>query len=268
MNTDRPIGVFDSGIGGLTVVKALIERLPRESILYFGDTARVPYGVKSRRTIELFTEQIVDFLLEKEVKALVIACNTISAVALGIVKEKAAGLPLIDVISSGAKEALNSQITGPIGVIATSTTVNSNAYANAIAQKNPHVRVISEACSLLVPLVEEGWLNNDMTRLAIQHYLKPLLTEKIDTLILGCTHYPLLKPLIAEEVGDKVRLIDSALATAKHLAHKLEKAQLLRHSTTPPRYHYYVSDLPLRFRTIGERFLGRSLDDIHRHLLD
>lgn len=176
----RPIGVFDSGVGGLTVVRALMERLPNENIIYFGDTARVPYGVKSRHTIEAYTEQIVSFLLEHDVKALVVACNTIAAVARERIRQLAGSMPVLDVIAAGAQAALNSTRNNHIGVIATSTTVNSNAYARAIHKQNPQTRVFSQACPLLVPLVEEGWLDHEVTRLTAREYLKPILAEDVD----------------------------------------------------------------------------------------
>ena len=261
MNNQSAIGVFDSGVGGLTVVRALIERLPYENIVYFGDTARVPYGVKSRNTIEQFTEQMVQFLMEQNVKALVIACNTIAAVAGERVRRLAGPLPVFDVISAGADAAITHSQNGPIGVIATTTTVNSNAYARAIAIRQPNYRVISQACPLLVPLVEEGWLDHEVTRLTLREYLPPLLADRIDTLVLGCTHYPLLKPLIREEIPD-IPLVDSALTTAEAVACELEKRHLLNPTTQTPDYRFFVSDIPLRFRAIGERFLNRPIDQL------
>lgn len=195
----RPIGVFDSGVGGLTNVRALMERLPMENIIYFGDTARVPYGTKSRATIETFAMQIVDFLLENDVKALVIACNTIAAVAGQKIRQKAGNMPVLDVISAGAEAALQTTKNNRIGIIATNTTVNSNAYARAIHSQNNDTLVRTQAAPLLVPLVEEGWLDHEVTRLTVREYLKPLLADDIDTLVLGCTHFPLLKPLIGRE---------------------------------------------------------------------
>lgn len=257
----RSIGVFDSGVGGLTVVRALMERLPNENILYFGDTARVPYGVKSRHTIELYTEQIVSFLLEHDVKALVIACNTIAAVAGEKVRQLAGGMPVLDVIAAGAQCALATTRNNHIGVIATSTTVNSNAYARAIHNQNPQTRVVSQACPLLVPLVEEGWLDHDVTRLTVREYLKPILAEEVDTLVLGCTHYPLLKPLLKKEAPN-LKLVDSAITTAEATAEALSRCQLTNPNHTGAEYHFYVSDIPLRFQTIGERFLGRSLEQL------
>ena len=261
MNTN-PIGVFDSGVGGLTVVRALMERLPNENIVYFGDTARVPYGVKSRATIETFTAQIVDFLLQNQVKALVIACNTIAAVAYQRVQQMAGNMPVLSVIEAGAQAALATTRNGNIGVIATSTTVNSNAYARAISARNADTRILSQAAPLLVPLVEEGWLEHEVTRLTVREYLRPLLADKIDTLILGCTHFPLLKPLIKQE-APHIELVDSSTTTAEAAARALCAHGLLNDgSGGAPDYRFYVSDIPLRFQTIGERFLGRSLQQV------
>ncbi|MDO4434551.1 MAG: glutamate racemase [Alysiella sp.] len=261
MNNNKPIGVFDSGVGGLTVVRALMERLPHENIVYFGDTARVPYGVKSRNTIEEFTAQIVDFLLQNEVKALVIACNTIAAVAGQRVRQMAGNMPVVDVIAAGAQAALHTTKNRNIGVIATNTTVNSNAYARAIGAMTPEARILSQASPLLVPLVEEGWIEHEVTRLTVREYLKPLLAENIDTLVLGCTHFPLLKPLIKNE-APHIELVDSSTTTAEAVAQALMAANLLNTSQTAPDYRFYVSDIPLRFQSIGERFLGRSLAQI------
>jgi glutamate racemase len=254
-----PIGVFDSGIGGLTVVRALMERLPYENIVYFGDTARVPYGVKSEETISHFTTQIAQFLLEKEVKLLIIACNTMAAVAAQVVRDLSP-VPVLDVIDAGAVAAREGK---KIGVIGTPTTINSNAYARAIHEYAPESRIHSQACALFVPLVEEGWLEHEVTRLTAREYLRPLLTEKIDTLVLGCTHYPLLKPLLQEVAGADVRLVDSAEAMAEQAAATLEQTGLGNPGPAQPRYDFYVTDVPLRFQTIGERFLGRSLSHVH-----
>lgn len=257
----RPIGVFDSGIGGLTVTRALMERMPFENIIYFGDTARVPYGVKSVATIEQFTSQIVDFLLEKEVKALVIACNTISAVAGNHVRKRVP-VPVFDVIDSGARDAISMSRNNSIGVIATPTTVNANAYARAIHGLQADARVYSQACPLLVPLVEEGWLDHPVTRLTVQEYLKPVRAEGIDTLVLGCTHYPLLKPLIGELAGENIKLVDSAVSVADQVARTLAEQGLCTPNRDEADYRYYVTDIPLRFQTVAERFLGRTLRHI------
>jgi glutamate racemase len=260
----RPIGVFDSGVGGLTVVRALMERLPLENIVYFGDTARVPYGVKSVATIEHFTAQITEFLLQRDVKMLIIACNTMAAVAAAGVHRRAAGIPVLDVIEAGARAAVAASSGRRIGVIGTPTTINSNAYARRMHELDPAVRVYSQACPLFVPLVEEGWLDHEVTRLTAQEYLRPVLAEEVDSLVLGCTHYPLLKPLLRDVAGPRVRLIDSALTTAELAAERLQHAGLARTSGGGADYRFVVSDVPLRFQTIGERFLGRSLGAVEK----
>ena len=259
MNNTSPIGVFDSGIGGLTVVRALMERLPFENLVYFGDTARVPYGVKSVETIAHYTTQIAQFLLEKNVKLLIIACNTMAAVAAQSVRDLSP-VPVLDVIDAGAVAARQGR---RVGVIGTPTTINSNAYARAIHEYEPAIRIHSQACALFVPLVEEGWLDHEVTRLTAREYLKPLLVEKIDTLVLGCTHYPLLKPLLQEVAGPAVALVDSAEAMAEQAALLLQQRGLENPGHASPRYEYYVTDVPLRFQTIGERFLGRTLHPVH-----
>lgn len=259
-----PIGVFDSGVGGLTVVRALMERLPLESIVYFGDTARVPYGIKSIPTIEHFTEQITDFLLAEGVKMLIIACNTMAAVAAPIVKAKAGGIPVLDVIEAGALAAVSNSPSKAIGVIGTPTTINSNAYARRMHALDDRVRVYSQACPLLVPLVEEGWLDHPVTRLTAEEYLRPVLAEGVDSLVLGCTHYPLLKPLLQAVAGAGVRLVDSATTVAELAAQRLGRECLANPGEALPSYRFCVTDIPLRFQTIGERFLGRSLGHVEK----
>ncbi len=256
-----PIGVFDSGVGGLTVVRALMERLPFEHILYFGDTARVPYGVKSVETISHYTTQIAQFLLERRVKLLIVACNTMAAVASGVVRDLSP-TPVLDVIEAGAVSALAATRARRIGVIGTPTTINSNAYGRAIHRLDPEARIYSQACALFVPLVEEGWLDHPVTRLTAQEYLRPVLAERIDTLVLGCTHYPLIKPLLQEVAGPGVTLVDSAEAMAEQTAALLTQLDLHNPSRSPPQYQYFITDVPLRFQTIGERFLGRSLSHV------
>ena len=260
----RPIGVFDSGVGGLTVVRALMERLPLEDIVYFGDTARVPYGVKSVATIEHFTAQITEFLLRRDVKMLIIACNTMAAVAADVVHRLAAGIPVLDVIEAGARAAVAASPGRRIGVIGTPTTINSNAYARRMHELDPAVRVYSQACPLFVPLVEEGWLDHPVTRLTAQEYLKPVLAENVDTLVLGCTHYPLIKPLLQDVVGPSVRLVDSAITVAEQAARMLADLGIANPGDSLSTYCYTVTDIPLRFQTIGERFLGRSLGTVEK----
>jgi glutamate racemase len=255
------VGVFDSGIGGLTVVRALMERLPFEEILYFGDTARVPYGVKSVETITSYARQITDFLLSRQVKLLIIACNTMAAVARQVVAERSP-VPVLDVIDAGARAAVGATRAKTIGVIGTPATINSNAYARAIHLYDAEIRVYSKACPLFVPLVEEGWFDHPVTRLTAREYLKPVLAERIDTLVLGCTHYPLLKPLLQEEVGPEIKLIDSAEAMADITANLLTASGLGTPRQTAPDYRFFVTDVPYRFQTIGEQILGRTLPHV------
>ncbi len=259
-----PIGVFDSGVGGLTVVRALMERLPLEDIIYFGDTARVPYGIKSVPTIEHFTAQITDHLLGEGVKMLIVACNTMAAVASHVVKARAGELPVLDVIEAGAQAAVGATRRGAIGVIGTPTTINSNAYARRMHELDPSLRVYSQACPLFVPLVEEGWLDHPVTRLTAEEYLRPVLAEQVDSLVLGCTHYPLLKAMLAAVAGPEVRLVDSAVTIAEAAAVCLQRRGLANPAAEPPHYRFRVTDIPLRFQTIGERFLGRSLPAVSK----
>jgi glutamate racemase len=253
-----PIGVFDSGVGGLTVVRALMERLPFEDILYFGDTARVPYGVKSVETITGYAKQITDFLVRRNVKLLIVACNTMAAVAYEAVAERSP-VPVLGVIDAGARAAAEATRTKTVGVIGTPATINSNAYARAIHGCDGGIRVFSQACPLFVPLVEEGWFDHPVTRLTAQEYLKPVLAERIDTLVLGCTHYPLLKPLLQEVAGPEIRLIDSAEAMAAKAADLLTETGLGNPQRKAPDYRFFVTDVPHRFQTIGEHFLGRTM---------
>jgi glutamate racemase len=257
----NPIGVFDSGVGGLTVVRALMERLPFEEILYFGDTARVPYGVKSAETITGYARQITQFLLRRNVKLLIIACNTMAAVAYEAVA-KLSPVPVLDVIDAGARAAVYATRTKRVGVIGTPATINSSAYTRAIQRIDNQIRVFTQACPLFVPLVEEGWFDHPVTRLTADEYLKPVLAEEVDTLVLGCTHYPLLKPLLQEVAGPKIRLIDSANAMADITANLLAEAGLENPRRTAPDHHYFVTDVPHRFQTIGEQILGRTLSRV------
>jgi glutamate racemase len=261
MKTNQAIGVFDSGIGGLTVVRSLMERLPFENIIYFGDTARVPYGIKSVETINRYALQITEFLLKKDVKLLIVACNTMAAVACQAIRDLSS-VPVLEVIGAGASNAVLQTRNKTVGVIGTPATINSNAYARAIHLLDRDIRVFSQACPLFVPLVEEGWLDHEATRLAALEYLKSVMAEGIDTLVLGCTHYPLLKPLLSDIAGPCVRLIDSAEAMAEEAAVLIGRENLANASALPPQYLFYVSDVPYRFQTIGERFLGRTLSRV------
>ena len=258
---NRAIGVFDSGIGGLTVVRSLMERLPFENIIYFGDTARVPYGIKSVETINRYALQITEFLIQKDVKLLIVACNTMAAVAYEAIRNLSP-VPVLEVIVASAKSAAQDTRNKSIGVIGTPATINSNAYARAIHLLDKEARIFSQACPLFVPLVEEGWFDHQATRLIAEDYLKPVIAEQIDTLVLGCTHYPLLKPLLQEIVGPQVKLIDSAEAMADITAELINKENMGNSSRNLPDYRFCVTDVPYRFQTIGEKFLGRTLSSV------
>ena len=258
-----PIGIFDSGVGGLTVARAVMDRLPNENIVYFGDTARVPYGVKSPDTVARYAAEITRFLLARHVKLLIVACNTMAAVALPAITGLSP-VPVIEVIDAGARSALAVTATKRIGIIATPSTVASQAYEKALAAiGGPQVHTVSRACPLFVPLVEEGWLDHPATRLVAEEYLGPLLAERLDTLILGCTHYPLLAPLLSEVAGPSVRLQDSATAVAARAEAILTGTGLRNPAPGPARYDFHVTDKPHRFEEIGSRFLGRPMDNIH-----
>jgi glutamate racemase len=261
MNATASIGVFDSGVGGLTVVRALMERLPFEKILYFGDTARVPYGIKSTETITAYARQIARFLLGMDVKMLIVACNTMSAVAFEAIAD-ISPVPVLDVISAGADMAVEATKTKRVGIIGTPATIISDAYPRAIHSRDPEIEVVSEACPLFVPLVEEGWLDHPATRLIAREYLGPVLDNRIDTLVLGCTHYPLLKPVLQQTVGPDVMLVDSAMAVAEKTELLLKETGLETPVRTPPEDSFYVTDAPLRFQKMAETFLGRPLQHL------
>jgi glutamate racemase len=262
-NASAPIGIFDSGIGGLTVLAAVRRRLPSESILYLGDTARVPYGTKSAETVVRYARECAGFLVERGVKAMVVACNTASAYALPDIAASF-DAPVIGVVEPGCRAALGATRNGCIGVIGTAGTVGSNAYGSSLKKLNPETRVVSRACPLFVPLVEEGWTDGEITRAVAGRYLNGLTSEGVDTLILGCTHYPLLKPIIAEQMGEGVALVDSAEATAAQLAEILADGGLAADRAGAPEHHVYVTDLPARFETIAHRFLEGDLPQVSR----
>jgi glutamate racemase len=264
---EQPIGVFDSGIGGLTVVRALSARLPHENIVYFGDTARVPYGPKSPQVVREYAAQDAGFLMGHRVKMVVVACNTVSAVALDVV-QKLARVPVVGVIQPGAEAAVRASVKRRIGIIGTQATVNSDAYAHAIRSLAPEVHVISTACPLFVPLAEEGWIDHQVTRLVAKEYLFPLTLEKIDTLILGCTHYPVLAPAIEAAVGTGVTLIDSGLAAAAEVERLLDEHDLRNGSVQRPHLQFFVSDIPAKFAEVGERFLGQTMGRVRRVAVD
>ncbi len=257
----RPIGVFDSGIGGLTVVRELMHQLPHESLLYFGDTARVPYGNKSPETVRRFSREILDFLVSRDVKLVVVACNTVSAHALGELKQ-VAPVSVEGVIEPGARAAVGASRSGRIGVIGTAGTVASGAYTRAIEALDGKVRVTAHACPLFVPLVEEGWLDHPAARLIAEEYLAPFHGHDIDTLVLGCTHYPLLKPLLSSVLGPGIVLIDSAEQTAAAVSRELAASTLHAPTTQKGHVHFVVSDAPQQFIQVGKRFLGERVRDV------
>ena len=259
----QPIGVFDSGIGGLTVVKALIEELPSESIVYFGDTARVPYGTKSKSTIVKFSLENVEFLLRFGVKCIVIACNTSSSWALPTLR-KYFKVPMIGVIRPGALAAVRATRNQRVGVIGTTATIHSGAYEAAIQRLGPAVKVFSQGCPLFVPLVEEGWLNGSVCQEVASRYLAPLKRQRIDTLILGCTHYPLLAPTIRKVLGPGVTLVDSAQQTVVEVRGILMGSEALSNGGSRPRYRFFVTDEPSHFHRIGHRFLGQVIGSVER----
>ncbi|MHB8873394.1 MAG: glutamate racemase [Myxococcaceae bacterium] len=255
----RAIGVFDSGVGGLTVLKALMQRLPNESTIYLGDTARVPYGTKSAEVVTRYSVKNGEFLLDRDVKLLVVACNTASAVALPQMEARLQ-VPVLGVITPGAGAAAAKSRSGKIGVIGTPGTIRSGAYQRALQAARPGVEVVARACPLFVPLAEEGWVSGEVPRLVAQQYLEGLGSSGVDTLVLGCTHYPLLREIIAGVVGPGVALVDSAEATAEMVAGLLQKRCALSDSGRPAEHRYFVTDVPERFVEVGARFLGRPLE--------
>lgn len=250
----KAIGIFDSGVGGLTVLKEIAATLPRENTIYLGDTARVPYGIRSAETVTRYSFENTNFLLSQEIKMLVIACNTASAISLEAVK-KEFPLPVIGVLEPGARAAAAATKTGSVAVIGTEATIGSGAYEKAIKRIDPRVTVRSLACPLFVSLVEEGWTDNDVAELVAEKYLSSLRKSGIDTLVLGCTHYPLLKSVIGKAVGGDISLIDSAMETAKEVADVLEKLNWKGSTGGEGIRKYYVTDSPSRFEKIGKLFL-------------
>jgi glutamate racemase len=255
---NSPIGIFDSGIGGLTVARAIYAALPGESTIYFGDTARVPYGPKSPDTVRRYSREIAQWLVGQGVKLIVIACNTSTAHALKELQAESP-VPVIGVIEPGARAAVAASRGGPIGVIGTAGTIASNAYARAIHQLKPEATVEQRACPLFVPLVEEGWFEHEAARLVAEEYLAPVRAAKVDALVLGCTHYPLLKPLLSRVMGPSVALIDSAEETARAVEKALDRDGLRAESGQPVYHRFVVSDDEARFRQVGSRFIGERL---------
>lgn len=262
-----PVGVFDSGVGGLTVVKEIMEQLPGEGIIYFGDTARVPYGNKSEETVVRYSSQIIKFLLSKGAKTIVIACNTASAVALEKMKQEY-DVPIIGVVKPGAKAAAEVTKNGKIGVIGTEATIRSGIYNEFLRKTDPHVTVFGKACPLFVPLAEEGWVGADeITEQVARRYLSDLSKEEIDTLVLGCTHYPLLRSVIQKVMGERVHLVNPAVETARELKYLLEENHLMNEAGKEggrignglPHHEFFVSDRAEKFRQFAASILPNAI---------
>ncbi len=262
---EAPLGVFDSGLGGLTVVRALREALPHEKIIYLGDTARVPYGTKGAATVIRYALSCARHLVARDVKAIVVACNTVSAVAPDRLRIEL-DVPILGVIEPGARAAVAATRTGRIGVLATAGTIASGAYPRAVSQLSTRAEVIGQPAPLLVPLAEEGWTDGDVPRLAVRRYVEPLARAEVDVVVLGCTHYPLLRPVIVDEVRDRigpnVTVVDSAYATAADVGAFLVARGLARtaHGPCPP-VQLLVTDVPATFRDAARRFLGEDIDE-------
>ncbi|OGS40827.1 MAG: glutamate racemase [Elusimicrobia bacterium RIFOXYD12_FULL_66_9] len=267
MRKNAPIGVFDSGLGGLTVFKALARRMPEESLVYFGDTAHVPYGSKSPEAVTRYSVEIARFLAAKGIKLLVVACNTSSAVALPAIR-RVVKVPVVGVIEPGARAAMRATHAGRIGVIGTEATMRSDAYPLALKSLGARVKTFSQACPLFVPLVEEGWWQGKVTEDVARRYMAPLRRARVDALILGCTHYPYLKPVLARVMGAKVSLIDSAEETALQTEAALGKVGMRSSSARRGRRDFYASDAPERFRHLARRMLGQTVPRVKLHTFD
>lgn len=263
MSDLRPIGIFDSGIGGLTVVREVFQQLPAESVVYFGDTARVPYGTKSAQSVQRFAIQDAMFLMQHDVKMIIVACHTASAIALDLLIRQF-HLPILGVTEPGVEAALKKTSNYKIGVIGTRGTIHSRAYDRYIHLIQPEASLLTRACPLFVPLAEEGWLDTPVTEQIAQIYLEPMRKAGMDTLILGCTHYPLLKPVIHRIMGPAVQLIDSAEETIRVVQQILIDKQIDNQGNKKPDHRFFVSDIPDQFQKIGERFLGRSLQTVEQ----
>ncbi|RXK88666.1 glutamate racemase [Chlorobaculum sp. 24CR] len=262
ISSGSPIGIFDSGIGGLTVVKAMQAALPSERIIYFGDTARVPYGTKSQVTIRKYAREDTELLMKHQPKLIIVACNTVSALALDVVEQTAGGVPVIGVLKAGAELAARRTRSGRIGVIGTQATIGSNAYSCAIRDENEELEVFPKACPLFVPLAEEGFIDHPATRLVAEEYLSAFTGKEIDTLVLGCTHYPILRKIIESISGPQITIIDSAEAVAEKAGELLSLRGLLNQSTEKALPHLMVSDLPQKFRELYRLFMGTELPDV------
>ena len=261
-STESAIGVFDSGIGGLTVLQRIMEALPRENTVYLGDTARAPYGTKSVETVMRYSFENSEFLVEKGVKIVVVACNTSTAIALEALRDNLS-VPVVGVIEPGVRKAIKTTRNNKVGIIGTEATIQSGAYTKALKAARPEVEVYSRACPVLVPLVEEGWTENAVVEMTVRIYLESLKQSGIDTLILGCTHYPLLKKAIRKFMSASVRLVDSAEETAEEVGSLLHKRSLAKKNGKGV-HSFFVTDAPDRFIKVGRRFLGEKVESAVR----
>ncbi|MCP3898660.1 MAG: glutamate racemase [Desulfobacteraceae bacterium] len=261
IDNNAPIGVFDSGIGGLTVVKHLRDLLPHEDIVYFGDTARLPYGIKSEEVVKRFAFEDSHFLLEHNVKIIVVACNTVGSTAIHLLEEHL-DIPVIGVIEPGVDASVTKTKNKKVGVIGTSATIRSEKYTQKILELDNKIKVIDQACPLFVPLIEEGFFEDGATDLIAQRYLDKLIENNVDTVILGCTHYPVIKNSIQRIVGEDVVMVDSGEETAKFVKNYLDLNNLFSSKTVKSKLKIYVSDLSHKFQEIAERFLQNSLSHI------
>ena len=261
-----PLGVFDSGVGGLTVVRALRELLPGESIIYLGDTARVPYGSKSPDTIRRFSMEDTQFLVNRGVKAVIVACNTATAHAITQL-QSGFPLPVIGVLEPGVEATLADATCQRVGIIGTAGTIKSSAYQYQLAMRRPDLQIHAVATPLLVPFVEEGWIDHPSTKMVLREYLKPLVEKGMDTLVLGCTHYPLLIPVLRRVLGRNVRLVDSASTCAAHVKRKLEELHLLRERKGKPSLEIYLTDLSEQFESLARRFLNADFGRVKKATL-
>lgn len=258
---ESPIGIFDSGIGGLTVMRQLIHVLPQEHMIYFGDTGRLPYGTKSPETVLRYSLENAAFLTEKGIKLLVVACSTASAHALDALQHTLS-IPVVGTIHPGAENAVRTSSGGRIAVLGTKGTIQSQRYQKTILSLNPIASVFPIACPLFVPLVEEGFTAHPATRLIVHEYLKPLQEHRIDTILLGCTHYPFLKEMIQQEVGDHVAIVDSAASCAQRVAYLLQEHRMERSAKDSSQYQYFSSDAPQQFQRLGSAFLGMPISHV------
>jgi len=265
MDKEAPIGVFDSGVGGLTVAREIMKNLPMEKIIYFGDTARVPYGSKSKDTVLRYSRQIIRFLRTQGVKAIVVACNTASALALDVIEQEI-DIPIIGVVKAGARVAATTTTNRKVGVIATESTIQSKMYQDYISTIDPQITVFGKGCPLLVPLVEEGWTEDDVTKKVVERYLQELKEEEIDTLILGCTHYPLLSKIVGEVMGSGVKLVNPAYETAVELeallAQRGMKSEVCASGEFP--YRFFVSDAANKFTEFAQSILPVEMPKAHQ----